>query len=116
MPASVATNGTPVELLDVHDAAWSTPKRTAAWMEAHRLPTTLARMRTLSGPIGRHSHAAQAWALDLEMVRVFSSGGVAIDWHQFRDAGIPWDGGARITECLEYAGVSITTDNDKNGY
>ena len=67
-------------------------------------------MRELAGPLTRHAHAAQAWALDLGMIRTFSSGGVAIDWHQFRAAGIPWDGGARITECLEHQSVVISPD------
>lgn len=100
----------PAELLDPHSAVWSDPKHAAQWMEDHHLQSSVSRMRELPGPLNRHHHAAQQWAHAQGMTRTFAGGGVGVDWHQTRAAGIPPAGGARIIERLEHAGVTITPD------
>ena len=108
--AAFASGQTPAELLDANNAVWTNPRQSADWMEAHSLQSSVSEMRDLAGPLNRHAHAAKAWAHAQGMTRTFATGGVGIDWHQVRAAGISWDSGARLVERLKHAGVTIAAD------
>ena len=100
----------PDELRNPDHAVWTNPRQAAEWMEAHQLPSSVSQMRDLAGPLNRHAHAAESWARSQGMTRIFAGGGVGMDWHRVRAAGISWNSGARVIERLKHAGVTIAAD------
>lgn len=94
----------PVEMRSQDDPVWQSRTATRRWLDLHGLEWS---SRMECGPLNRHEHASQAWALRNDFSQTFSNGFRGVDWRRLREAGVPSGGGAALDEFLRHSGVEV---------